>query len=70
MENVARVLYSKKVNLFMIYFSVFAFAFFAVYTIETLINEKALIFTFSFLFFALLALNAIRVSWKRYKLVK
>ena len=66
MEKLARVLYSKRVNLFMMYFSMFAFVLFIELIIETIINGKPIWYSITFLLFALLSVNSFRVSRKHY----
>lgn len=66
MEKLSKILYSKKANMFMMYFSIMACILFIVLAIETIIKGQPLWYSIWFLLFTLLSMNSFRVSRKYY----
>ena len=70
MEQLAKIVYSRKVNKCMMYFSIFAFIFWMALAVDTILHGRSIWFIIGDMLFALLALFAFRASRKCYRMGK
>lgn len=70
MEKLGKILYSKKINKFMIYFSILAFILWIALAIYTFLHEGSIWFIIAYMLLATLALFSFDASRKRYKVGK